>query len=373
MTADQLASELCAWGAQQGFYPLHQVTPGDTPITPEVEAGYAAATQATQNLTTAQVYLITANNAENRITLHHNKRLLKKQVSALPKELLGISIHYIKSGGEPLIDEKVAEMAAGVTPAVVDSCKYCCGSSIGVGIFRGGGTLGCLVEDEVGNIFGLTNNHVTGGCNHSPINLPVVAPAPLDMSPGSPDPFCIGHHVNAIPLKIGIPAAVDHTKNLDAAIFRLADPQLVSPLQRNSYDTPTEIADPSPGMRVKKAGRTTGITEGVIYGQAAGATSTIYNVHEKQFSGHAYFEPVFLVKGAHDLFADRGDSGSLVIGLCDDGEWRSVGLVYAVLNEFTYILPIRPILAHFNVKLISQHEQENDNSNPTDPQADPGG
>ena len=104
--------------------------------------------------------------------------------------------------------------------------RYTCGSSIFTGNRIGAGTLGCLVKDASGVLYGLTNNHVTGGCSYSEPELPVVAPGPADVVAGGFDPFTIGHHHKVLQLSVGSPDNVDVSDNLDAALFKIKDPNL---------------------------------------------------------------------------------------------------------------------------------------------------
>jgi hypothetical protein len=54
--------------------------------------------------------------------------------------------------------------------------RITCGSSISVGNNREAGTIGALLRDKQGQLYGLSCNHVTGGCSNARVGLPIVAP-----------------------------------------------------------------------------------------------------------------------------------------------------------------------------------------------------
>ena len=126
------------------------------------------------------------------------------------------------------------------------------------------GTMGCLVQKD-GEIYGLTNNHVTGNYSHTAPGMPIFAPGLLDAQPGNLDPFTIGHHSLCAPWTPGTPENVPIKGNLDLAIFRIVDTDLVTSRQGEYFDTPMRIAPVAEVMKayqtkVFKVGRTTGLT-----------------------------------------------------------------------------------------------------------------
>src|SRR5690606_37276102 len=129
------------------------------------------------------------------------------------------------------------------------------------------GTLGALVKNAAGDLFALTNNHVSGGCCYTDVTFPIVAPGLLDVRPGGHDPFTLGHHAQVAPWTAGIPDNVDVSTNIDAAICRVKDAEAISSMQQGAFDTPTSTVAPVPGLSVRKVGRTTGDTSGTIIAQ----------------------------------------------------------------------------------------------------------
>lgn len=240
--------------------------------------------------------------------------------------------------------------------------RYACGSSISVGNFRDAGTLACLVRDQHGALYGLSNNHVSGGCSFAASGLPILAPGVADVMPNSMPPFTIGFHRTSLTMIAGAPDNVPHVLNLDAAIFSLADPELVSSYQGAAYDTPVEVGDLVPGLTVEKVGRTTGHTTGSVISRIYGAHGVNYGAPQYGFNGVVFFEPMYAIVGNGGVFSAPGDSGSLITSVGADGVRRAVGLVVAGMNDgmaiggtVTIALPLRPILEGLGVQLVAGH------------------
>jgi len=255
--------------------------------------------------------------------------------------------------------------AAGAPPAALERrwSRYSCGSSISQANVREAGTLGCLVRDREGRLFGLTANHVTGGCSNAKIGSPISAPGIKDVGAGQPDPRTIGHHQRSAPFAAGDPGVVDATRNADAAIFSLVDPAEVSSWQGDFFDTPSIVADPEEGALVEKVGRTTRRTRGVIESQIIGShpvsyRTTVHHSSEEtmEFRATVYFEPAFLMRGRGRPFAAAGDSGALVVQIDDNGERTAVGMLFCGSGTNTsYMLPLRPLLEAMELTLVSGH------------------
>lgn len=239
--------------------------------------------------------------------------------------------------------------------------RYTCGSSVSVGNYMDAGTLGALVKDSNGVIYGLSNNHVVGSCNHADVGLPILAPGVIDVAAGSLDPFTIGHHHKTLEMTPGSITIVDPKTNHDAAIFKIADPRLVTSYQGDFYDTPSSVAQLVPGMIVEKVGRTTGHTVGVVKSQLISPVDVGYSATNYGFSGKVYFEPGFVIHGMTDAFSDSGDSGSLIVTKDNTGKTHAVGIVVAggpgkaPGDKFSIALPIDTALTRLGVELVSGH------------------
>lgn len=288
----------------------------------------------------------------------------KRQLATLPKAVDDVEIRYRQGVPNAIGDDPPTAQG---TPAYVvrttgTSTYYTCGSSISVGNNREAGTLACLVRNPAGELFGLTNNHVSGGCSYAGVGLPIVAPGIFDVAPGGLNPFTLGFHNHALPLVSGSPDNVNPKTNLDAAIFKLLTVDTVSSFQRDIYDTPSITGPISPGMTVEKVGRTTGHTTGIVISQVYGANHVVYQAQLYGFSGAVFFDPLFAIAGNTVQFSDSGDSGSLITTVDGAGNRRAIGIIVGSMNDgtapggkATLALPIEPILAGLGVTLVSGH------------------
>lgn len=316
-------------------------------------------------LRTKQIQAVIFNEAAGKVTVLLRRPVpALKNVKLLPSFVDTIPIEY-RQGVPNLVGDGVTMPTSGPIYQIrhiagVD--HYTCGSSISVGNCRDAGTLGCLVRNEAGKLFGLSNNHVSGSCSFAEVGLPILAPGVHDVAAKSLPPFTIGFHEQALPLVAGAPANIDHSKNLDAAVFEIRDENLVSSYQGNSYDTPFKTAPLQPEMIVEKVGRTTGLTAGTVLGQLNGAVFIPYNAPLFDFSGRVYFDGLFAISGKSDLFSDHGDSGSLVTCVDGEGQRVAVGIVVGGMTDsrapggkLSLVLPIERILAELKVKLVAGH------------------
>lgn len=288
----------------------------------------------------------------------------KPQLAKLPGLISDVKIIYRQ--GESNINGLLPAQPFGSPPYRLRSNptgdKYTCGSSISVGNFQGAGTLGCLVRDVSGRLFGLSNNHVSASCSHADVGLPILAPGIFDVSAMGLPPFTIGFHERSLPMIPGSVSNVDPLLNSDAAIFSIRDPNLVTSYQGIFYDTPGQAIDLVDGIVVEKVGRTTGYTKGRVLGPQYGSVPVAYSVPHHNFTGFVSFAHVHAVVGEGSIFSDSGDSGSLVTTVDPSGNRFAVGLVFAGRNDSaapgektSLILPIKPILEALGVTLVTGH------------------
>ncbi|MDQ2819211.1 MAG: S1 family peptidase [Pseudomonadota bacterium] len=294
------------------------------------------------------------NDATNEVIVFTERSVQVAEKKILPQSVAGeVTIRYIhggmaQAGGPP----------GGMTPSpyVIRNNTMACGGSIHPAKSIGAGTMGCLVRDAAGTLFGLTNNHVSGMCNYANIGEKILAPGHIDITANGLDPFTLGYHVRALPMVQGLPDNVDITTNSDAALIRIANVAQVCSYQGNLYDTPAKAFDMLAGQTVEKVGRTTGHTQGLILGQVTGPHPVKYNT--AGFGDHiSFFDPVFAIQGINpgEPFSQPGDSGSLIT-IQQNGERFAVGLVFAGNgNGISFALPLMPILATLGVTLVSAH------------------
>jgi hypothetical protein len=235
--------------------------------------------------------------------------------------------------------------------------RVCCGSSCAPTSENCTGTLGALVAFEGSReIYLLSNNHVFAGCNHVPKNQPILAPSSNDGRPDISAPREIGRHDRIHELRSGSPMFVDPC-DTDLALARATNPDILCSWQGaidHGYDTPDRTVDPASLMRVKKYGRTTGLSRGQIEAKITTPTPITYN--SKHFKGVVWFKDIWTVRAAAGSpFALPGDSGSLVV--TEDGS-AAVGLLFAAnpTGEYGWIIPISAVLATFGgLRLLHGH------------------
>lgn len=355
------ADALHAWLIQENLFVESVRTPTNSA---DARAGELAPVSETAKdvLRARGIQMLGVNDAERKIIVFLRRaRPSRKQLALLPKEIGESMIEYRQGTAKEIGD--APPQSRGKPFYVVQQAgfdRYACGSSISLGNCRDAGTLGALVKDQDGVLYGLTNNHVTGGCNYAPKQMPILAPGVFDVTPLSFDPMTLGYHERSIPLSAGIPGTADVNNNLDAAIFKIRDEATVSSSQGSFYDTPNGTLPIEANMHVEKVGRTTGHTQGVVIARPHEPVRLNYAVQgvDYQFSGQVYFDPVFIVQGNGQVFSEEGDSGSLITTV-RDGQRYAVGILIGGLRgqgiDYTFVLPIGSVLSKLGVSLVSGH------------------
>ena len=279
-----------------------------------------------------------------------------REMNALPDEVEGVPVVTHKMGAISVRPE-TASASTNRGNIYVRNNRICCGTSCGPTSERSSGTLGALVRlGQADQIYLLSNNHVLSGCNHVPLNQPVLAPSNTDGRPDAPAPQEVGRHYSIEPLRSGDPQFVQPC-NVDVALARASDANKISSWQGDDtegYDTPAGWVDPLSLARVRKFGRTTGLTFGQI--EARVNTPMPVSYQSKHFKGVVWFCDVWTVR-AHGCqhFALPGDSGSLVV--LDDAS-AAVGLVFAANNtgEYAWMISMPAAAAALgNLSLVSAH------------------
>jgi hypothetical protein len=365
MQSQQAAAILHDWAMAEGLLidgPSRQITSTAAELAlvqPVIEAGKAT-------LRSKQLQSIGYNAASNEVIAFLRRAVpaSKKVKAVLPSTVDDVPIKY-RQGAQNVIAPGPTLPLAGPSYVVRVSAglvRYTCGSSISVGNHRDAGTLGCLVRDAAGALYGLSNNHVSASCSYAGVGLPILAPGVFDVVPNGLAPFTIGFHSRALPMAAGSADNINPSANMDAAIFRIANDTLVSSHQGTAFDTPTAAAALATGLNVQKVGRTTGHTFGAVISQFVGAHPIKYNAEIYGFSGLVYFNPLFAIAGVGSAFASAGDSGSLIVSIDAAGQRNAVGIVVGTMSdgaapggELTVAAPIEPILAAFGLTLVAGH------------------
>ncbi len=215
-----------------------------------------------------------------------------------------------------------------------------------------GGTYGVRVFDPQGNLYMLSNNHTFAGRNAAPIGTYAVQPRPADGGRFPAD--TVGNLADFEPLlfcRVELDASPGDWEQcpiniMDAAIVATTAALAGNATPCDGYGIPSGTpAEARNGLRIKKYGRTTGMTVATVHG-----VNVTVNVNFGTYSDGAYrivrFENQIFTR--HKGFSDSGDSGSLVV--TDRGN-EPVGLVFAGSATSTFINPIGPILERFNVSI----------------------
>lgn len=294
------------------------------------------------------------NEPEKTVYLLTRRRISATALKTMPGWHAGITLKYLHFGQ--------AQVGGMTQPSDGESYRelnerYCCGSSIHPARHQGAGTLGCLLRDSQGKLYGLSANHVSGLANYADAGEKILAPGHSDITPNGRDPFTIGVHVRALPMNHGMPANVAIDDNTDAAVFEIRNPDAVSSFQGTFYDTPPLSGEPRGGMLVEKVGRTTGYTSGRIIGASPNSMAVGYQLAAVGGNATVYFNNLMMVIGDNGTpFSAPGDSGSLVVGQAPDGSPCAVGMIIAGTNTgYSLILPVQPILEALDMTLVSQH------------------
>ncbi len=199
------------------------------------------------------------------------------------------------------------------------------------------GTLGGVVHRQ-GRRVVLSNNHILANSNAARIGDPILQPGPADS--GTRDDaiatlerfieirfedslaggWSLARALHRLAERLGIRRAAAPPRNLvDAAIATPLRDDLVSDSILDLDRTPG-IAEAGVGSRVRKSGRTTGVTEGKIV--ATDATVEVdYDRNVATFTDQLVAGPM----------SQGGDSGSLLL----DEAGRAVGLLFAGSDRTT--------------------------------------
>ena len=362
MNAKEAAEKLFNWALATGLMHSDHISPADVAALDTDDMFPASAVEILRKRTIRHIAFNDQRN-EVIVILQRSLPVSKKIQNALPQEIGGVAIKF-RQGVTQTIGHQMAIPHA-APPWTLRQCangqgRYACGSSISVGNNREAGTLGSLVKDTTGTLYGLSNNHVSGSCNYAARGLPILAPGVLDVCAGGLPPFTIGHHTKLLQLYPGSPDHVPAGGNLDAAIFEISNSDNVTSWQGNSYDTPSQVGALVGGIDVEKVGRTTGSTRGRVVGEMLGYHGIMYNAPLYQFAGPVYFRQMFAILGYGDAFSDSGDSGSLITTVSENGERKAVGIVVGGMDDsqapggkLSLALPIEPILTGLGVELVS--------------------
>lgn len=217
------------------------------------------------------------------------------------------------------------------------SARFCCS-----------GTLGAVVMHQ-GQLSILSNNHVLAG--------PVTSPTGLQPAsqPGSVDSHCVIHPADLVgDLAQFVEISFTDSNTVDAAVAHARAGTVRDDGSILEVGVPSSApAAARFGLRVKKSGRTSGLTQGVVLGTNA-TIMVRYPAACGSLRGNmARFTGQVLIIGRPLTvpFSQPGDSGSLVVedvATCP----HPVGLLFAGGLLTTFANPIASVLTSLGATLV---------------------
>jgi hypothetical protein len=205
------------------------------------------------------------------------------------------------------------------------------------------GTLGCFVRRGAdGPIFALSNNHVLANVNRLAIGTPFAQPFSGDRND------VLLTLAGFEPIRF--PAPGSQPRNvIDAAIGRVVNPSnvVLGRMLNISNYTPQLLA-PVPGMAVTKAGRTTGVTTGIVRAIRVRGVQVNYGTAQQPII--ATFDNAITIAGPPGQpFSAPGDSGSAIL---DQRTGRPVALLFAGNGSTTTACDIAAACNRFGVRPV---------------------
>ena len=212
-----------------------------------------------------------------------------------------------------------------------------CGYSVGPANTTSAGTIACIVKRGFNkniDYFILSNNHILAQCNSQPIGSVILQPSAHDGGVNPED--IIANLSEFIRIDFGNLSGNFNPNTVDCAIAKIINNSIIS--NKISWiGYPTGVARAVLGSRVKKTGRSTGRTDGII--RSIGVTGVV------SLCGRlALFQDQFLT----DKMSKGGDSGSLVLNYDN----KAVGLLFASSSNSTLCNNFDDVLNSLRVELV---------------------
>lgn len=281
----------------------------------------------------------------------------KKKIKELAPAIDGVKVNVLKMGRVVVRPEAASAAATNKGHVFLRKNRVACGSSCAPAGQNYSGTFGLLAKRKgTPALLAVSNNHVFAACNHMPVGQPILSPSNMDGQPNQRAPGEICRHLEIIELRSGEPGLVPPCE-FDVAVAEVRDDTKVSSWQgdaQDGYDTPkTAIDEIRAGIRVKKFGRTTGLTFGTMRALIPGPYAISYV--QDHFKARIWFRNVWTVRAdAGQTFALGGDSGSLVV---TEDEKHAVGLLFAAdpTGEFGWLIPMDRIEKELKISLVDKH------------------
>ena len=216
---------------------------------------------------------------------------------------------------------------------------YCCG-----------GTLGALVEIGSSKYI-LSNFHVLAADVVSGGNGETASVGDDVIQPGLIDINCNLNNTTAVATLSDWANPLNGT-NIDAALAEIITGAVASDGEILGIGTlSSDTLPPSVGLRVKKSGRTTGLTTSKIDALNVSVNIIYENECAGQSIGTGHFTGQILIANKGSKFLGGGDSGSVMVENVGTNP-RAVGLLYAGSRSSAIANPIGDVLAHFGATMV---------------------
>jgi hypothetical protein len=215
---------------------------------------------------------------------------------------------------------------------------YCCG-----------GTLGSLVDID-GTQYILSNYHVFYGDIVNGGNGITAGTDDPVIQPGLIDVGCNENNAQDVATLEGTKSLPE--SNVDAGIAEVIDGQVAESgaiLEIGTISSQTVGA--AIGQKVKKSGRTTGLSRSTVNGLNATVSVSYDNECAGGFAFTKIFTGQIIVKNRGSKFLAGGDSGSLMVEDVNSNP-RAVGLLYAGSSTLAVANPIDEVLSYFNATMV---------------------
>lgn len=200
--------------------------------------------------------------------------------------------------------------------------------------YRFAGTLGVVVADRENppTLYALSNNHVLADENRVDNGAGVVQPGTLDEGRNRDRVARLSRYV---------PLRFDNRRNwMDAAIAAFDDPARAQK-RILGIGVPLGVVRPTLGLLVRKSGRTTGLTEGIVRAVNFDVVGVRYD------QGLVRIDDIIVIRGVTGPFSKPGDSGSAIA----DPQGRVVALLFGGSDVVTFAIPIGRILRRLGVRI----------------------
>lgn len=215
---------------------------------------------------------------------------------------------------------------------------YCCGGTLGSLITKGG------TKYILSNYHVFESDIVAGGNNRvSQTGDPIIQPGLIDVSCNAAN----AQDVATLEVHRSLP-----NSNVDAAIAAIISGMVRDDgaiLEIGTLSSQTVAA--AINQKVKKSGRTTGLTRSYI----SGLNATVSVAYENECAGGSAFTKTFtgqiVIANKASKFLAAGDSGSLMVEDVSTNP-RAIGLLFAGSSSTAIANPINEVLSFFGASMV---------------------